>query len=333
MTRAASTSAASWLASGRGGSRDRLAPRSGSSTSAAIRCSPCAWWSASARRSGSRCRWGGSSTTLRFAGRRLRIALSGDGGARGLWRNVAPGTTHCAPWAVPGAHARQEQWYVHAAIARTLRRKRPVHVLYPPHSRKQPDVETIASEAVDALRAVQPQGPYDIVGDCLGGVLAFEIARQLTARGCVVGRLVLLDSLYPARRPGSRLVQLARDSTRARRLWLRCLAGSHRLAALKARLEGRGATARREHLDLARHLIPPRYSEKYMLELARYRLRPWDGALDYVVSESLGGRLPQQAWEPHVAAVRVHRAAGEPRHLPLARGWRTTAGSFGSLLE
>ena len=90
----------------------------------------------------------------------------------------------------------EEHWYVHAAIARTFRRKRPVHVLYPPIAGSQPDVETIASEAVDALRDIQPQGPYDLVGDCLGGVLAFEIARQLTARGCTVGRLVLLDSLY-----------------------------------------------------------------------------------------------------------------------------------------
>jgi thioesterase domain-containing protein len=142
-------------------------------------------------------------------------------------------------------------------------------------------------------------------------VLAFEIARQLTARGGVVGRLVLLDSLYPARRPDSRVGLWARGSKPARRLWLRCLATGHRLAALKARLEGRGATDGRRHLYLAGDLIPPRHSEKYMLELARYRIRPWDGVIDYVISESLRERHAEQPWEPFVTAVRVHRAEGD----------------------
>jgi thioesterase domain-containing protein len=61
--------------------------------------------------------------------------------------------------------------------------------------------EDLASRLVAAIRQKQPQGPYRLAGHCYGGMLAYEIARQLRELGCEVGLLALLDtSLVPAKR-------------------------------------------------------------------------------------------------------------------------------------
>jgi thioesterase domain-containing protein len=59
----------------------------------------------------------------------------------------------------------------------------------------------MASRLVDAIRRTQPQGPYRLGGYCFGGVLAFEIARQLRSLGSEVDLLAVVDGrLTPAKR-------------------------------------------------------------------------------------------------------------------------------------
>jgi len=41
---------------------------------------------------------------------------------------------------------------------------------------------------------VQPEGPYDVGGFCLGGVISYEITRLLQLRGQVVNSLMMVDS-------------------------------------------------------------------------------------------------------------------------------------------
>jgi Thioesterase domain len=48
----------------------------------------------------------------------------------------------------------------------------------------------------EAILALQPQGPYYIVGMCFGGLVGIEIARLLTESGGRVALLALLDA-YP----------------------------------------------------------------------------------------------------------------------------------------
>ena len=50
---------------------------------------------------------------------------------------------------------------------------------------------------VDEIRTRQPHGPYLLVGECIGGVLAYEIARRLEELGEKVGLLALLDTERP----------------------------------------------------------------------------------------------------------------------------------------
>jgi thioesterase domain-containing protein len=55
-------------------------------------------------------------------------------------------------------------------------------------------IESMATRHVAELRKVQPTGPYRIAGFCAGGLIAFEMARQLRAAGEVVERLIVIDS-------------------------------------------------------------------------------------------------------------------------------------------
>jgi thioesterase domain-containing protein len=56
----------------------------------------------------------------------------------------------------------------------------------------------MATGYVKALRTVQPQGPYLLGGWSFGGLVAFEMARQLWQQGERVALLALLDPPTPA---------------------------------------------------------------------------------------------------------------------------------------
>jgi thioesterase domain-containing protein/non-ribosomal peptide synthetase component F/acyl carrier protein len=58
-------------------------------------------------------------------------------------------------------------------------------------------VEQRAAAYLDAIRSIQPAGPYYLGGWCAAGPLAVETARQITASGEKVGFLVLFDSWRP----------------------------------------------------------------------------------------------------------------------------------------
>lgn len=58
-------------------------------------------------------------------------------------------------------------------------------------------MEAIAACYLEKIRTVQAKGPYYLGGYCFGGVLAYEIARQLYEQGETVGLLALLESVAP----------------------------------------------------------------------------------------------------------------------------------------
>ncbi len=58
-------------------------------------------------------------------------------------------------------------------------------------------VEAMAARYIAALREVQAEGPYLLGGWSFGGMVAVEMARQLTAQGETIVLLALLDSWAP----------------------------------------------------------------------------------------------------------------------------------------
>ncbi len=62
------------------------------------------------------------------------------------------------------------------------------------------DLVRMASRYVDALRAAHPVGPYILGGWSMGGIVAFEMARQLAAAGHDVPLVILIDCSVPVPR-------------------------------------------------------------------------------------------------------------------------------------
>jgi len=57
-------------------------------------------------------------------------------------------------------------------------------------------IEDLAEYHLDAIKELQPHGPYFLIGYSLGGLVALEIAQRLTARGERVALLAMLET-YP----------------------------------------------------------------------------------------------------------------------------------------
>jgi thioesterase domain-containing protein/acyl carrier protein len=61
-------------------------------------------------------------------------------------------------------------------------------------------IEDRAAAYIEAMRRVQPEGPYMLGGWSFGGTVAFEIAQQLRRAGERVGLLAQLDAIAPVAR-------------------------------------------------------------------------------------------------------------------------------------
>jgi amino acid adenylation domain-containing protein len=60
-----------------------------------------------------------------------------------------------------------------------------------------PTIEEMAASYIADLRKHQPRGPYLLGGYCFGGIVAFEMARQLRAAGETIGLLALINGSPP----------------------------------------------------------------------------------------------------------------------------------------
>ena len=81
-------------------------------------------------------------------------------------------------------------------------------------------VEAMAASYVAAIRGHRPNGPYAILGISFGGVLAYEVAQQLSDAGQEVRVLALLDCTRPG---GSIVPWYGWPAAALRRLFLRKL--------------------------------------------------------------------------------------------------------------
>jgi thioesterase domain-containing protein/acyl carrier protein len=96
----------------------------------------------------------------------------------------------------------------YADLARELGLEQPFYGLQAPAPTLEPDsapsFEQMAELYIQAMRSVQPSGPYQLGGWSLGGLLAWEIARQLTDQGETVGLLALIDTYPVNKAPGDK---------------------------------------------------------------------------------------------------------------------------------
>lgn len=144
-------------------------------------------------------------------------------------------------------------------------------------------IETLAAYYLDEMRAVQPAGPYLLGGVCSGGVVAFEMAQQLQARGQGVPLLALVEP-SPPRVPGLRsyfnfATSIMRRSVR------RFGHHSHRVSQLSS-------AEQRAYIRLKVKLIANSWAVR------RYAPRPYPGRIHlFLTTESLRSpHNPQLGW-------------------------------------
>jgi amino acid adenylation domain-containing protein len=88
-------------------------------------------------------------------------------------------------------------------LAASLEADQPFYILEPyifEGLQSLPTFAEMAAAHIQSMRAIQPEGPYLLGGFCNGGLLAYEMARQLEAAGQQVELLVLINPLAPTPR-------------------------------------------------------------------------------------------------------------------------------------
>jgi thioesterase domain-containing protein len=66
-------------------------------------------------------------------------------------------------------------------------------------------IEEMAARYLEAVRQIQPEGPYLLGGSSFGGVVAFEMAHQLLSGGQRVALLAMMDTPAPSAMPPQHL--------------------------------------------------------------------------------------------------------------------------------
>jgi amino acid adenylation domain-containing protein len=104
--------------------------------------------------------------------------------------------------------------FCYVPLARKLGRDQPFYGLKAPIVEGGQDaydrLEDMAADYVKLTRGVQPDGPYYLGGWCTGGMVAFEMARQLREQGQRVALLALLETDFPASDRPEREVDLGK---------------------------------------------------------------------------------------------------------------------------
>jgi amino acid adenylation domain-containing protein len=114
------------------------------------------------------------------------VAIQPAGSRRPLFL-IHPAGGHVFPYAHLARHLGSDQ-PCYGLQARGLEEEQE------PHSR----IEDMAAYYIEALRTVQPTGPYLLGGWSMGGIIALEMAQQFHAQGQRVALLALLDTRIPA---------------------------------------------------------------------------------------------------------------------------------------
>jgi len=141
-------------------------------------------------------------------------------------------------------------------------------------------IEEMAEFYLDAIRRLQPRGPYALMGYSLGGLVVLEMAQRLSANGEKVALLAMLDA-YPHIRYlslGQRVRLVARQGRR----------GLRSLGNLS------GSAAYQPPAGVSLTPAMQRVRDSAYLALTRYRPRFYPGKIKFVRAE-ISSAFPDDA--------------------------------------
>ena len=103
---------------------------------------------------------------------------------------------------IAGMHSEEDGMYRYlSSMVHYVGTDQPIYGLRPRGLQQQAtlykSIVEMAADYITHIRVVQPAGPYRLAGECIGGLVAYEVARQLTSQGNRISSLLLLDTEYP----------------------------------------------------------------------------------------------------------------------------------------
>lgn len=139
---------------------------------------------------------------------RAHAADGGDNGVRMRERTPAvPGAAYASLVLLKPGTQDRPLFMVHgiggtvielAALGRSMRIPEAVYAIQARgldgHEEPHETIEDMADHYVQAVRAIQPLGPYHLSGYSFGGLIATEMARRFKAQGQSVDALILIDA-------------------------------------------------------------------------------------------------------------------------------------------
>jgi amino acid adenylation domain-containing protein len=186
-------------------------------------------------------------------------------------------------------------------------------------------VEDIAASFLAEVREVQPHGPYALIGTCMGGVVAYEMAQQLHLAGEKVDLLALLETWHPMASFGRRsrasaaaeaLVSLIGSRLRLYFQELRLRSGRQQIAYLFGRLKMLAQmTVRRDMFRGDRSEFDQRaVTNANLVAFQRYKARAYPGRAVLFLAESRAMPAhddPRLSWRQFLAGgAEIHTVPG-----------------------
>jgi thioesterase domain-containing protein len=193
--------------------------------------------------------------------------------------------------------------YYLVSLARNLDPEQPMFSVEPKGldgSEPLDTLEALAGFEIEQIRHYWPDGPYVIAGHCAGGILAFEMARQLTAAGREVALVALIGTPSP-----SIFNYIPQLQLRLKRHFKGLLTGSleDRKRYIKSRLEQRNVVAATS-VSLEALAARQRVEATTMAAVRRYKPQYYSGQIDLFVTSD--ERHQAKFWRNLAKTVHEH---------------------------
>ncbi|MBX2805693.1 MAG: SDR family NAD(P)-dependent oxidoreductase [Hyphomicrobiales bacterium] len=205
--------------------------------------------------------------------------------------------------------------------------------------------EDMARDYLKEIRTIQPEGPYLLSGFSGGGLVAYEMAQQLTAAGEMIAMLSLLDTPYPE---DVSLSMLDRISIRTQDIRREGTAFFVRYVKWRIEWERQRLRERNSEPASAEQFHSKDVQEAFMHALSRYEAAPYDGQvlllrpklrIAYRLSDGRelnadrGAIHADNGWSPFIRNLAIVEVPGDHDGMVLEPNVRVLAGHLRKALN